>query len=105
MAVLHIEHAITDLDTWFAAFNSFAERRQAAGVRHERVCRPVDDPQYILIDLDFDRAEQAQRFLAFLQETVWSSSANAPALAGQPTGRVLDIEHELHQTLAEHASG
>lgn len=94
MAVLHIEHAITDLDTWFAAFNGFADRRRAAGVRHERICRPVDDPHYIVVDLDFDRAEQAERFLAFLHETVWATPANAPALAGRPTGRVLRIEQQ-----------
>ena len=32
MPTLHIEHAITDLATWQAAFDRFAERRTAAGL-------------------------------------------------------------------------
>jgi hypothetical protein len=37
MRTLHIEHPITDLDTWVAAFNRFADARRDAGVRAERV--------------------------------------------------------------------
>ena len=44
----------------------FADRRRAAGVRHERVCRPIDDPHYVVVDLDFDQTEQAEAFLGFL---------------------------------------
>lgn len=94
MAVLRIEHPITDLDTWRVAFDGFADRRRAAGVRRERVCRPVDDAHYVLVDLDFDRPENAHQFLTFLREKVWSSPASAPALAGVPTARVLQIEYE-----------
>jgi hypothetical protein len=54
----------------------------------------VDDPRYILVDLDFDRVDQAQQFLQFLQEQVWAVPANSPALAGRPTGRILEIHHE-----------
>jgi hypothetical protein len=42
MATLHIEHAITDLETWLTAFNGFAEARHGAGVRAERIRQPVD---------------------------------------------------------------
>jgi hypothetical protein len=31
METLHIEHPISDLETWFGAFNRFAEARSRAG--------------------------------------------------------------------------
>jgi hypothetical protein len=94
MSVLHIEHHISDFAVWKGAYDAVAERRRAAGVSHERVCRPVEDPHYVVIDLDFPTTERARAFLDFLHQTVWSSPANAPALVGQPTGRVLDVEYE-----------
>lgn len=67
MTTLHIEHAISDFGVWNAAFERFADVRQKYGVRAQRVQHPVDDPHYIVIDLDFDTADDAGRFLGFLQ--------------------------------------
>jgi hypothetical protein len=89
MITLHIEHPITDLNVWLAAFHRFAEARAKAGVRAQRVLHPVDDPNYIVIDLDFTTTEEATRFLAFLQNSVWSSTDSAPALAGTPQTKLL----------------
>ena len=89
MATLHIEHPITDFDTWNAAFERFADARRGAGVRSQRIQRPVDDSAYVVVDLDFDTVGEAEKFLSFLQENVWTSSTSAPALAGQPQTRVL----------------
>ena len=89
MTTLHIEHAISDFDRWLTAFQRFADARIQAGVRAHRVQRPVDDPNYVVIDLDFDTVDDAQRFLGFLQTKVWSSAQNAPALVGAPQTRIL----------------
>ncbi|CAL9335156.1 hypothetical protein C1708_32140 [Streptomyces sp. DH-12] len=94
MPTLHIEHPITDFDTWKNAFDRFAPARENAGVRHHRVQRPVDDPAYIVVDLDFDEVADAERFLGFLQTNVWSSSGTAPALAGAPRTRILKTDEE-----------
>ncbi len=90
MATLHIEHPVTDFSSWSAAFGRFADARRQAGVRHQRVHRPVDDLAYVLIDLDFDTVAEAERFLGFLRANVWSSAENAPALAGTPSTRILE---------------
>lgn len=91
MTTLHIEHAIVDFDLWRQAFERFATVRRESGVLAHRVLRPVDDARYVVIDLDFATAEQAQRFLTFLHERVWSSPENAPALAGTPQTRFLEL--------------
>jgi hypothetical protein len=90
MPTLHIEHPITDFETWHAAFDQFADRRRQGGVVSERILQPVDDDHYVVIDLDFTTAEEARGFLQFLQAQVWSTSSNAPALAGTPQTRILD---------------
>jgi hypothetical protein len=90
MPTLHIEHAIVDFDLWKAAFDRFAELRKQSGVLRHHVQQPVDDPRYVVIDLDFRTTDEAERFLAFLREKVWSSQENAPALAGRPQTRILE---------------
>jgi hypothetical protein len=90
MPTLHIEHAISDLETWLSAFNRFADARQQAGVRAESIQRPVDDPSYIVVDLVFDTVEQAEGFLSFLNAQVWAIPENAPALAGTPETMILE---------------
>lgn len=89
MTTLHIEHSITDFTVWSAAFERFAAARAKFGVRAARVLRPIDDAAFVVIDLDFDTVDEAGTFLAFLEETVWSSPDNAPALAGTPRTRIL----------------
>lgn len=89
MVTLHIEHPITDYDTWRAAFDGFAEVRRKAGAVAERVARPVDDPRYIVVGLDFDTKDQAAAFLLFLETQVWTSPTSAPALDGRPRTAIL----------------
>lgn len=89
MATLHIEHPISDLTTWLTAFAKFAEARQKAGVRAQRIYQPVNDDKYIVLDLDFDTADEAAGFKTFLESNVWSSHEASPGLAGAPQARIL----------------
>ena len=90
MATLHIQHPITDFEIWAAAFERFAEARRSAGVRDHRVRRPVDDPKFVVIDLEFDSTEEAAAFRHFLETQVWANPDTAPALAGSPKTMILE---------------
>ena len=92
MATLHIEHAITDYGIWRAAFDRLADVRRNAGVVGGRVARPVDDPHYIVLTLDFDTHDHATGFLRFLETQVWASPGAAPALEGRPRTAILEPE-------------
>ena len=92
MSILHIEHPITDFETWANAFERFADARRDAGVRAPRVMRPMDDPCHIVVDLEFDTDEAALAFRAFLREVVWAVPGNAPALAGEPRAAVFHVD-------------
>ena len=108
MATLHIEHPITDLAVWRAAFDRFADRRRQGGVSAERIQQPVDDDHYVVIDLDFPTREQAERFLGFLESTVWASRDASPALAGAPQTRILEtgrLSRQRAQSMQVRAAG
>jgi hypothetical protein len=88
VATLHIEHRITDLSTWLAAFNNFADARTNAGVVRQRVQQPIGDDHYIVVDLDFDSPVAALAFKEFLETVVWQTKDLSPGLDGVPTARV-----------------
>lgn len=88
-AILHIEHPISDLATWTAAFSGFADRRREAGVLAERVLQPEDDAGYIVVDLDFADVDHAHAFRTFLEQRVWADPSSSPGLRGTPVARVL----------------
>ena len=67
MLSVQIEHPVRDYSSWKAAFDRDPARREASGVRRYRVCRPVDDLQYVIVELDFDAREQAERFVATMR--------------------------------------
>ena len=90
MITLRIEHAISDYDTWRGAFGRAAPFREQAGVRAYRIQRPVDDPNYLMIDLDFDDEAGAEALLTILRERIWASPDNSPGLAGRPSARIVD---------------
>ena len=89
MYTLQIEHGIKDFGMWRAAFDQDPVDRVASGVVAHRINRPVDDPHYVVVELDFDSRAQAESLLARLQDTVWNTAA-APALRGAPKTRIVE---------------
>jgi hypothetical protein len=72
MYQLQIEHPVPDYDMWKRAFDSDPVNRKAMGVRNYRILRAVDNPNHVIINLDFDTAQQAEALLAAMRE-VWKS--------------------------------
>lgn len=89
MITLHIEHEIRNFDTWKAAFDSDPARRAQAGVRRYVISRPVDQPLYVMIDLEFDDRQRAEALLTVL-ENVWQSPQAVAALGGPIGARILE---------------
>ncbi len=89
MPILQIEHPVLNFDAWKEAFDSDPVGREQGGVRRYRVLRPIDDPNYVMIDLEFDSSSEAEAFLAALWRNVWSSREAAPALIGEPQTRIV----------------
>ena len=60
-------------------------------MRRYRVLRPIDDPNYALIDLEFDEAEPAEAYLAALRRQFYSSQDASPAVGGGPQTRIVEV--------------
>jgi len=71
MFTLRIEHAVPNFDGWKKAFDSDPIGRQKSGVRRYRVLRPTDNENFVMIDLEFDTAGEAESALSALRQ-VWS---------------------------------
>ena len=95
MVTLHIEHAITDYDTWRSAFERGAGMRKDTGVRRYEIQRPVDDPNYVMVNLEFEAVAGAEALLGMLRGRIWTSPETAPALVGQPQARIVDTVETL----------
>lgn len=64
--ILRIEHTTHNFDAWKKMFDSDPLGRKKSGVRRYRVLRPTDDPNYVMIDLEFDTSSAAESFRSAL---------------------------------------
>lgn len=78
MATLRVQHSVPGFDGWKRAFDSDPMDRKGSGVRHYHVHRSVGDPNFVMIDLEFDPVPEAERMLARLQQ-LWSRPGGAVA--------------------------
>ncbi len=91
MVTVHIEHPVRDFETWQAAFDRDPADRRRSGVQRYTVQRPVDDPNYVVIDLDFASVAVAEAFLVTMRQ-IWGSPQALQALAGAPQARIMNTE-------------
>jgi heme-degrading monooxygenase HmoA len=70
MVIVQIEHAVPNFDRWKAAYDSDPVNREQSGVRRYRVLRPLDNPNFAMIDLEFNSLSEAEAFLAAMRK-VW----------------------------------
>ena len=91
MYVLKIEYPVAAYDAWKAAFDRDLLDREGSGVRRYRVLRPTDDPNYVMIDLDFDEAGEAELYLAALQRQFYSSQEASPVSGGGLQTRIVEV--------------
>lgn len=68
MIVLQIEHLVPDFAGWKKAFDSDPLDRKKSGVRAYRVFRSTDNPNYIIIELEFDNLPEAEKMLENLKK-------------------------------------
>jgi hypothetical protein len=88
MHILRIEHHVPDYDIWKKAFDSDPVGREKSGVRRHRVLRPTDDGHQVMIELEFDTADQAEALLAAMR-VVWGRVQGKIMM--NPRTRILEV--------------
>ena len=89
MITLHIEHKVSNYNEWKKVFDSDPINRKKSGVRSYRIFRPVDDPNYVLIDLEFDNLNDSENVLTALNK-LWSNVDGK--IIFNPQARILHVE-------------
>ena len=103
MYTLRIEHPVPDYDAWKASFDSDPIGRERSGVRRYRVLRATDDPNYVMIDLEFDSASEAEAVKAALGDVEFDSASETEAVRAaleDPTSPP-DLTHGLRVRIME----
>jgi hypothetical protein len=88
MPKLQIEHSVRDFDAWKAAFDSDPVGREQGGVTSYRIFQPIDDPNYVIVDLEFDNSVEADAFRLALRE-LWQR-VEAEGLIEDSRERILE---------------
>jgi hypothetical protein len=76
MTILRIQHSVPNFDDWKRAFDGDPMDRKASGVRRYHVHRSIADPNFVMIDLEFDAAAHAEKMRERLR-TLWSGPGGA----------------------------
>jgi len=88
MLILQIEHKVQNFDGWKKAFDSDPINRKKLGVRRYRIFRLANDPDYVIIDLEFDTLNDAEAALTALRN-LWSQVEGKVMF--NPQSRMLNI--------------
>jgi hypothetical protein len=88
MVILRIEHPVPDYATWKQAFDSDPVGRQRSGVRRFQILRSLDDPNFVMIDLEFDTKGEAEALLAAMRE-VWGRVQGT--VMWNPQARIVEV--------------
>lgn len=76
MPILRIQHSVSNFEGWKRAFDGDPADRKGSGVRRYHIHRSVTDPNFVMIDLEFDTLSEAQKLLEKLRR-VWAGPGGA----------------------------
>ncbi len=89
MHLLRIEHAVPSYEGWKKVFDDDPLGRRKSGVTRHRVMRPVDDEKYVIVDLEFASASEAEAMLSRLRQ-MWTKLD----WMKEPRTRIVEVTEE-----------
>jgi hypothetical protein len=88
MYILQIEHPVPNFEGWKKAFDSDPVDRKASGVCRYKISRKVDEPNYIIIDLEFNSLNEADACHAKLKN-LWTRVEGS--VMNNPRSRIIQV--------------
>ena len=88
MVMLRIEHPVPNFEGWKQAFDSDPVGRVKSGGRRYQILRAIDDPNFVMIDLEFDTVQQAEALLAAMR-VVWGRVEGT--IMTNPKARIVEL--------------
>lgn len=87
MYILRIEHPVANYEGWKKAFDSDPAGREKSGVRRYQILRPVDDTNFVMIDLEFATIAEAEALLAAMRR-IWERVEGT--IITRPNARIVE---------------
>ena len=88
MIILQIEHPVPDFKDWKKVFDSDPLNRKQSGVKRYKIFRQTDNPNYIIVDLEFESHDEAKKLMAALQQ-LWKQ-VEGKVITG-PKARIIEM--------------
>jgi hypothetical protein len=88
MFILQIEHEVFNYEGWKIAFENDPIDRKKAGVRHYKIFQRTDNPNFLVIDLEFDHLNEAEKTFATLKN-LWGNISGKIMI--NPQIRILNL--------------
>jgi len=88
MPVVRIEHSVQNFERWKQAFDGDPGNRKRSGVRRYQILRLQNDPNFVMIDLEFDTTGAAEAFVQTMQG-IWGGAGKA--VMRNPSARIADV--------------
>jgi hypothetical protein len=76
MTTVHVQNKVRDFDAWKANFDKYEDFRAGEGVQAYRVSCGLDDPENVIVDLEFADDTAAKAFLPKLAKIMDSPQAH-----------------------------
>lgn len=94
MVTLRIEHRVPNYERWKRAFDGDPVDRKGSGVRRYQILRGLDDPNDVMIDLEFETKSEAETLLNAMRR-VWERVEGTVVLNTQAWIVEVAESHEL----------
>lgn len=88
MTTLRIQHPVSDYDRWKVVFDADPADRRGSGVRRYTVRRQVTDPNFVMIDLEFDSVREAELMLGKMHR-IWAGTGGG--VVSEPEAWIVDV--------------
>jgi hypothetical protein len=88
MHILRIERPVAEFEGWKKAFDAAPLGRKKSGVRSYQIMRPLDNSNYVMVDLSFDTEKEAEALLAALR-VLWGQ-VKGDVVRGELTTRIIE---------------
>jgi hypothetical protein len=87
MPIVRVEHGVPNFDGWKHAFDSDPVDRKASGVLRYQVFRSVQEPDYVMVDLELRTLAEAENLLERLRQ-LWAGPGKA--VTHNPQARIVE---------------
>jgi hypothetical protein len=88
MPIVRIEHAVPNFEGWKHAFAKDPLDRKRSGVTRYQVFRSVEDPNFVMIDLEMGSLPEAEDMVVKLNQ-LWAGPGKA--VTQDPQARIVDV--------------